>query len=810
MIQSLRYIFFTLSFILFFFFRSYSTVKKFNIKVDPHTISNKNDTTPPPNEFNFFVSNSGSDSNDGRSAITPKLKIGSVETLISNTAVGASGTSLNLDENSLFREEYDPVNYHPHVTSFSLKNFKKLAKITGMDIIKEWTATPANSNVYQHLLQHSIALSGPAYNYVMIAEIDTVLEKTQPIPAVKYCKLVATIAQCNSLPGSFYTTDVTTNPVMVYMHPSEGAPGNNKFRYEITTRNYNINGYNIDNAKYENLFLQTSGNGYGMLSAGKNTLIKNTIFQGGGTHHTVIKSGQIDSCLFLAGSKGLKDRIAAVFYNTEGKDANNKITNTIFLDVPNTIYTHTNGDINYKSLLLDKVYAFADSTDALNGLSANDTDSIEVNNCYVEGYPTGWWYGGGVKLNIRNSIFRKTNQSAIMAISKADVVGEVKVNNVLIETNGNDNNQNLANGWTAFGVRAPYNNVNLEVTNTIIHAFSTWNGSNITVSAFQFAGLLKANHNIYICDVNDKKFFHIYNANNNEGKGASTNVTSNYNAYILLRGESFHWMVNPNNNNDQDVYTLSQLQLLTGQDKNSIVIDLRNNPLGLKAIFVDPDNGNWTLNQTIQADSIRKISAGMTSPPLFYPKRPKISNDSISFKIPGGFSSFSGIMRSESETVVEWKTFNESEVSSFIIEYSLDGTHFLEAGILKPLNDNQNNNYQYVHTHQGIDSIFYRLRYVSTDSSSLFSSVIKLYSDFTQEFKITIYPNPFQQAVTVEHPRRNSGEIRVFDYEGKLIKIEAVRARTSHTVVSLSNLPAGRYFVQWTSNQEKLSGTIVK
>ncbi len=792
-----------------FIFRSYSNKDFFHDNINTYIFLNNTDTLPSSDGLNFFVSNRGSDSNDGRSAITPKLKISSIETLISNAATGGSSTSLNLDENSLFREQYDPINNNSGVTSFGLNNPKKLAKITGMDVIKDWEVTAAYNSVYQRLLSHSVDLSAPAYNYIMVAEIDTVLEKARPVSAVKYLTLVANIEQCNASPASYYIPNVTTNPITVYIHPTEGAPGKNKFRYEVTSRNYNINGFNTDNATYQNLFLQTSGNGYGMLSAGKNSLIRNSIFQGGGTHHTVIKSGTIDSCLFLPGPKGLADGIAAVFYNAEGTDGNNKITNTIFLSARNPVYTHTNGSINHKSLVMNNVYAFADTTAAINGLSANDTDSIDVSNCYVEGYPTGW-YGGGTKLNIRNSVFRNTNQSAILIFGKANVNPQVTINNVLIKTNGNDQNQNAANGWTAYGVRSINNNINVDISNTIIHDYSTWHAPYQAVATVQVAGLLKAHYNIYICDVNDNNSVYMYQANNSGGRGTSSNISSDYNAFILLRGTKFNWMVNPNNNNDQDVVTLSEWQSLTGQDKNSIFIDLRKNPLGLKAIFVDPDNGNYTLAQTIQADSVRKITAGNTNPPMFYPNRPLLDNDGIPYKTPGGFSTFSGTMTFETESLIKWQTFNESEFSSFSIEYSLDGTHFIEAGNLKALNNTKNNNYQYVHLHDRTDSIFYRLKCVYADNTTLYGSTIKLYSDFSQEFKITVYPNPFQQSITVEHPRRDVGEIRVYDYVGRLLKITTVKARTSHTLLSLSGLPTGRYFVQWSSNQEKLSGMIVK
>ena len=794
------FLFFFLSFNFIFPSPSHSTLKNL------YSIENA-DTVPSLNAIKYFVSSTGSDSNDGRSALTPKLKISSVESLTSGSMIG-DGTSLNLEANSLFREQYDPVRGNGSVTSFSLTNSRRFAKITGMDVIADWNATSALV-VYQHQLKHSIDIGSPGYTFIIIAEIDTTLEKTHPLSAVKYLTYVPDINMCSRIPGSYYTDRITTNPLMVYMHPSEGVPGKSKYRYEVSTRNNNINGYFIDNGTYEKLILQTAAYGYGMLSAGKNSVIKNIIFQGGGIHHTVVKSGLIDSCLFLPGPKGLSDRIAAVFYSAEGKDADNKITNTVFLDVPNAVYTHTNGEINHKSLILDNVYAFADTADASIGLSVGDTDSAAVLNSYVEGYPSGW-YGGSTQLNIKNSIFRNTNQSALMLYTKNNIVGEAKINNSLIVTNGNDNNQRTTDGRVVYGVRALYNNLRVDVSNTIFHGVSTWHTLYQTVTTFDVAGSLKANYNIYICDVNDDNSMHMCYANNSGGMGTSTNVSSNYNAYILLRGSKFHWTVFPNNNNETNVSTLSEWQSLTGQDKNSILIDLRNNPAGLKAIFVDPLNGNWTLTQTPQADSIRNISAGMTRPPLFYPKRPLILDYDTPFKAPGGYSSFRGTMNSESESLIQWQTFNESEVSSFVIEFSLDGIHFLEAGSLKALNNNKNNNYQYVHTHPDTDTIFYRLKSFYIDSTNSYSSAIKLVGNFSQEFKITIYPNPFERTVTVLHPRRDKGQIFIYDYSGRLIKICRVEARSSRTLLYLPDFPAGRYFFQWTNNREKLSGTVVK
>jgi hypothetical protein len=770
----------------------------------------RTDTVPEREGSSFFVSSLGSDTSDGKSASTPKLTITGIEASMQNAPATNSGVTLNLNGNSLFREEFNPSRNNTYIRTVGMKDPKSLAKFTGMDVIRDWTLAPSFKNVYQHMLKHSIE-TGSAYANIIVAEIDTTLEKTNPVTAVRYLTLVSDPERCNNQAGTFYTPNILTNPCMVYMHPSEGAPGANKFRYEVTTRNHGIYGYLLDGLTFENLFLQSSGHGIGMLGAGTNSTIKNVIFQGGGIHHTVIKSGQMDSCLFLPGPKGLREVIAAVFYDTEGKQRHNRITNTIFLDVPSAVYSHTLGSNSYKSLVLDKVYAFADSTTATYGLTANDTDSIEVTNCYVEGYPYGWWFGGGSKLSIKNSLFIKTNQAGIQPYVKSGTIGEVKINNVLITTNANDYNQNHENGWVAFGIRAPNNNARVEVSNTIIHCYSTWHGANQAVTTYQVAGALNAHHNIYICDVNDENSIYMNIADNSGGRGTSTNVSSNNNAFILLRGSKFNWMVSPNNSNgESSISTLPEWQFLTGQDKNSIVIDLRNNPLGLKAIFVDPEHGNWTLAQTLQADSIRRIGAGMTAPPLFYPKRPLFESSGTPFQTPGGFSTFTGSIRSETEAVLQWQTFNESQFSTFNVQYSFDKKNFMEGGTLNANNDGKNHDYQYIHTHQEADSIFYRVRCVNTDSTVFYSSIVELKDYNSFEAGLNIFPNPFQQSFTVRHPRKDKGNINIFDYSGRLIKVIAVTPRASKTLVNLPHLPSGRYFVQWVSNQEKLSGTIIK
>lgn len=767
----------------------------------------RHDTLPNVDASDYYVSNRGLNSNSGLSDSTPKLNIDSVETLLATPALSGRNVTLYLEANSTFREQFDPYSNNLNLNQFNSTNGKRPAKISGMDVIADWRTTPGRANVFQHLLIHQIDLYTPEYSYIMVAEIDTLLEKTHPVSAVKYLRLVLGVGRCDSTAGSYYTAGVITNPASIYIHPTQGSPGRNKYRYEVTTRNFSVNGLYVNNSTYERLFLQSSAYGYGMLAAGKNTLVRNVIFQGGGTHHVVMKSGGIDSSLFLPGPNGLKDRIAAIFYEAEGTNNVNTITNSVFLDIPNPVYTHTNGTVNHKSLTIDKVYAFADTLDAGVAFSGNDTDSIYVVNSYTENYPTGW-SGVASALNIKNSIFRNTNQSAIAVGNIQNVAQNTTLHNVLIKTNGNDRNQIEANHRSAFGIRAPYPTSNVEISNSILHGFSTWNKPGTTIYAFQVGGQLKAHHNIYICDVSDNSVVHISRGNNYGGQGSSDNFVSDSNVYILARGAGFHWFVDPFNAQENNIFTLSQFTALTGQDKHSLFIDLRNNPLGLKAIFVDHNNGNWTLTQTSQAKAIRELKAGMTAPPLYYPQRPSVEN-AVYYKTPEGFSSFNGTINANDESVLEWLTFNESEIANFNIEHSKDGITYTSAGNVMANRDGKDNIYQFVHTPSEISLHYYRLKLISKDSSFRYSSVVILKPLLSEDNKIVFYPNPVKNAVTVKHPKRNTAAFHIYDLAGKLVS--SIRANSgSQTILYLNNLPNGIYVVRWRSGNEQLSRTIFK
>jgi hypothetical protein len=60
----------------------------------------------------------------------------------------------------------------------------------------------------------------------------------------------------------------------------------------------------------------------------------------------------------------------------------------------------------------------------------------------------------------------------------------------------------------------------------------------------------------------------------------------------------------------------------SGQDSNSLFFDLRHDRRGLRAIFVDPENGNYELANTREGNEIAALRAGMTTPITCFLQRP--------------------------------------------------------------------------------------------------------------------------------------------------------------------------------------------
>jgi hypothetical protein len=152
----------------------------------------------------------------------------------------------------------------------------------------------------------------------------------------------------------------------------------------------------------------------------------------------------------------------------------------------------------------------------------------------------------------------------------------------------------------------------VDVRNSVFHfKFSGEGGAFVTADT---SCRVTSLYNIYVIESTSSDYITLARANTYGGAGTGPDI-HDYNAYIWIGGTP-RWMVTDwaTNGGDPYITSFSIWKVQSGQDAHSIMIDLRGNPNGLNQIFVNPEAGDFRLASTPQADSIRAIAAGMSTP----------------------------------------------------------------------------------------------------------------------------------------------------------------------------------------------------
>ena len=438
-------------------------------------------------------------------------------------------------------------------------------------------------------------------------EIDTTLEKTAPLSAINYLQYRSSTASVDSFAGSFYYT--ATNPSVVSIRPTSGAPGSSKYRYEVAVRMAGAEGYAYNNMNISNIWAKSSGAGYGPIEAGDNMTLSNSIITGGTTHHITFKSGTMNNVLIGRAPKGMPSGSTPIaVYESNATGNVSLISNTIFYKTQNAMIAHAGGSGNHRKVSLDNVYFFGDSINYKNQsvIGGDQVDTFLINRIYVSN--VGSVAGPNTNyLQITNSAFVNLSRPAWIFNHPSNLSRKAIFDNVFYRTYSNSGNQTTgATGYAGF-LYKPNLLTKVTIQNSTFHIKST-----STVAADN-GGFVSANtvlNNIIVADQPSGRYTR---AQNNY---TDTIAASDYNVYIKVSGSGFSWLVNPAlNGGNANVYSLSTWQSVSGFDSHSIYIDLSNNALGLRAIFVDPDAGNYTLLPGGQYTAqIMALNAGMKTP----------------------------------------------------------------------------------------------------------------------------------------------------------------------------------------------------
>jgi Secretion system C-terminal sorting domain len=766
--------------------------------------------------YNFYISNSGSDNNPGTSAIFPRKTISGTSPLLKSYAASNQSVALGLKSDNSFNETLT-TSYPITVGSYSEDTDNNdFAIMNGSKIFDSgWVKIDGTNNTYEQGIPYSgfngYGINGVgSYSYIYVTETDRSIENTQPFTARKPLQFVTNLKDLENTPGSFYSpVNTTENPKQVYVHTSnDSSPnGNLNYSYEVTIRDFAINSTYQAGNNFQNLWVHGYGAGIGMLPGGANSYYNKIIFgPGAGVHHLVVRSGIINHSLFLPSSDNTSD-FAVVFYDTEGSGRHCAIKNTMFLDINIPVYSHTSGGTNFGAVEMDTVVAFSKYPQQGGFMFTSDNDSVFLNDVYADGYLSGYNYGTAKYVSIRKSCFKDVRFG--VGYSATNPV-HTAVDNVLIKTGGS----NYTSGIYM------QNNTSLQLTHSIIHINNSYRNYFPNAGAFIYGsgtpdGKVLAMGNIFICDIDPSATLMAASANTDNGIGTSKDTWSN-NVYILLRGNKINWLVtNPATNGGSTiVQDFDNWKKQSGQDTNSLFFDLRNDPRGLKAIFADPDNGNYDLADTPEGNKVAALLAGMTEPVTCFLQKPSyetaaayVRNNEVlsdntcrdpchqsSIRVS---NSFTVKAISETQVRLEWNISEQQNTDHYEILRAVGNSDF---NIIQSIPVNKDSIYSFVDNVQPGITYQYRLGLIAKAGSECYSGIRSI--RITEKTPFIIYPDPAHDKILVSlNGYTGKVSFTISDLNGNVLLTRELFSLYTPQEFELSTLPRGIYLLKvQTSN----------
>ena len=161
------------------------------------------------------------------------------------------------------------------------------------------------------------------------------------------------------------------------------------------------------------------------------------------------------------------------------------------------------------------------------------------------------------------------------------------------------------------------------------------------------------------------------------------------------------------------------------------------------------------------------------------------------------------------QSLLEWKTDNETNTSDFVIERSRNGSLFEFIGNRVAASTNGIHSYSFTDVQPLQGTNFYRLKQVDRDGRFTYSNIIRLSFDDSGK-PLLVYPNPADGYVNLDFTgKKETVTIQLYDAAGRLVKSGST-SNQSPLRIELANLPAGKYYVQVSDGESTATGTFLK
>ncbi len=147
--------------------------------------------------------------------------------------------------------------------------------------------------------------------------------------------------------------------------------------------------------------------------------------------------------------------------------------------------------------------------------------------------------------------------------------------------------------------------------------------------------------------------------------------------------------------------------------------------------------------------------------------------------------------------VLNWKTAQEQNTKSFIIEHSLDAQNFTALDSVNAKgNTTSTTSYNYTHYHPAVGIHYYRLKEEDLNGRFTYSKIVSA-TILANGPQFSIYPNPTSDQLVITYSGINqSNVVRIMDGAGNIVRQYSLNQNGIQTTVSLKGIAKGTYFVQ--------------
>ncbi|MCB0554288.1 MAG: T9SS type A sorting domain-containing protein [Phaeodactylibacter sp.] len=222
--------------------------------------------------------------------------------------------------------------------------------------------------------------------------------------------------------------------------------------------------------------------------------------------------------------------------------------------------------------------------------------------------------------------------------------------------------------------------------------------------------------------------------------------------------------------------------------------------IGASAVFigVSAENGSTPFNYSLQRIGNGTCPGGMSWQGPMPSSRGAINIGQA--LLPIELISFTGELV-ENEVLLSWQTATEENNDYMAVEHSTDARQFTEIGRLKGAGTTlEPQSYQLWHQRPQPGINYYRLRQVDFDGQTHYHGTVAV------EYKggkggLVVYPTITSSQIVVELSATADeiGELVIFNLYGQAMQSTVVPAGSLRQELSVAQLPAGHYLLQWRS-----------